>query len=215
MTSQDGGLDRRTVLAVAGGALAAGLSGCTGSPYSFEDGRSGVQQAIADRLTEDTRYDYVPDRNAEEDPPNEVFVGWRNGVLNVSIDAPEDLESRFCEETYWDKELQQNGTKMERAQGRALERLRAEEPALDAVVHHGFLGAMERAEAPDDGDFPLEFDVDLANGTIVYSDDDPMALYDRATAADDTRAVLLEAFWGEARFDCSAASGPRPPGAGE
>lgn len=207
---------RRRFLGLAGGAtagsMASTLAGCLGSPYGFEGGRGEVQRSIADRLTAETAYDYVPDDDGQEDPPNEVYVGWRNGTLNVSIDGPDGLSSTFCEGRYWNRTLQQNGTLMDHAEDEELARLRAAEPALDDAVAIGFLTAMERARPPEDRDFPLEFTIDLANGSVTYSDGDPDALFDEATASADVRRVVLDRFWREARIDCGAASAPRPPG---
>ena len=91
-------------------------AGCT-SPYGFGE-LNDVAEVIARDLTDNTPYEYSVDEDGNEDPGNEVYVGWNEGMLNVSTDA-EFAESEFCAEEYPNKELQQDPERMEKEKNEA------------------------------------------------------------------------------------------------
>lgn len=121
-------------------------SGCA-SPYGFGE-LNNVAQTIAHDPTEDTPYDYRVDANGSGDPGNEIYVGWSEGMMNVSGDAA-FAESTFCTEEYLDKELQQDPERMEKKKNEASDNLLTENPCLDDAYFYSVRDTMRDLE-PDE-----------------------------------------------------------------
>lgn len=204
------GLTRRDYLTGIAATSVITTSGCL-SPYGFGE-LDSVAQTIAQDLTENTPYDYRADEDGNEDPGNEVYVGWTEGMLNVSVDA-EFAESEFCKEEYLDKELQQDPERMEEAKNEAFDDLLNENPHLNDVYFYAFRDTMRELESKDDTS-SYAFVVDFQNGNIwnEYDAEKAWQLYQSVTNAENRSQTASEQFRDNGRFECGAPDdAPKPP----
>lgn len=203
-------LTRRNYLTGIGATSLLATAGCL-SPYSYGE-LDNLARTIADDLTEHTPYEYRADGNGNEDPGNEVYVGWSEGMLNVSVDA-EFAESDFCREEYANKELQQDPDRMENAKNEAFETLVAENPPLEAVYFYALRDTM-RDLAPKENTTYYAFVVDFQNGSIwnEYSTQKAQQLNQSLANAKTPQRTAAEQFRNHGRFECGAPENmPRPP----
>lgn len=185
-------------------------AGCT-SPYGFGE-LNDVAEVIARDLTENTPYDYSVDEDGNEDPGNEVYVGWNEGMLNVSTDA-EFAESEFCNEDYPKKELQQDPERMEKEKNKAFETLLNENPHINDVYFYAFRDTMRELEPKENTSY-YAFTVNFQNGNIwnEYSDQKAWQLYQSLTNAENPSLTASEQFRNNGRFECSVPEKmPEPP----
>lgn len=185
-------------------------SGCL-SPYGFGELNS-LAQTIARDLDENTPYGYTVDKNGNEDPGNEVYVGWNEGMLNVSVDAG-FAESKFCNTEYPKKELQQDPERMEREMNRAFEALLNENPYLDDVYFYAFRDTM-RDLGPRENTTYYAFNVEFENGSIwnEYSREEAQQLYESLKSSIEPMHTASQQFREHGRFECTVPGKmPRPP----
>lgn len=185
-------------------------SGCA-SPYGFGE-LNAVAQTIAQDLTEHTPYDYRADENGNEDPGNEVYLGWSEGMLNVSVDA-EFAESEFCNEEYSNKELQQDPDRMEQEKTKAFDALLTENSYLSDIYFYAFRDTMRDLE-PKENTAYYAFRLDFGNGSIwnEYQAGKAHQLYESLVGSGDPKQTATEQLRNNGRFGCAPPDDmPRPP----
>jgi hypothetical protein len=201
---------RRAYLGGIAGISILTVSGCA-SPYGYGE-LDTVAETIAEDLTHNTPYEYRADENGNEDPGNEVYVGWSEGGLNVSVDA-EFAESVFCNEAYGKKELQQDPERMEKEKNDAFDSLLKENPHLSEVYFYAFRDTMRDLEPKENTSY-YAFRVDFSNGSIwnEYEKENARQLYESLEGSEDPIEAASKQFRDNGRFDCSAPENmPTPP----